>query len=250
MSEPPRAAAYLDVDGTLTTGVTLFELLRFDAAERGAEPEAATFLRSIATMREAGANRTERNRHYFTWWAGRPVEDVVQVGRRWFASVLAGGDGYAGVAPGDGGPPGGGGPGGAGGAVGRGGVLRPQVVSIVERHRRAGHVVVLVSGSFAPALVPLAEVLGGAHLLVTDPEVREGRFTGRVAVPMIGEAKARAVVEHARQEGISLPRSAAYGDDLSDAGYMGLTGHPTVVAVPGAPLAVVGGRRGWGLVAV
>jgi len=244
VSEPPRAAAYLDVDGTLTTRVTLFELLRFDAAERGAEQEAATFLRGIATMREAGATRTERNRHYFTWWAGRPVGDVVQVGRRWFASVRTGGAGHA-V-----GPPGDGGPGGGGGAAGRGGVLRPQVVSIVERHRRAGHVVVLVSGSFAPALVPLAEVLGGAHLLVTDPEVREGRFTGRVAVPMIGEAKARAVAEHARREGISLPRSAAYGDDLSDAGYMGLTGRPTVVAVPGAPLAVVGGRRGWDLVAV
>ncbi|RXR25458.1 HAD-IB family hydrolase [Oerskovia turbata] len=220
MSEPPRVAAYLDVDGTLTTGVTLFELLRFDAAERGADQEAAAFLRDIATMREAGVTRTERNRHYFTWWAGRSVGDVVQVGRRWFASA------------------------------GRGGVLRPQVVSIVERHRRAGHVVVLVSGSFAPALAPLAKVLGGAHLLVTDPEVREGRFTGCVAVPMIGEAKASAVAEHARREGISLPHSAAYGDDLSDAGYMGLTGHPTVVAVPGAPLAVVGGRRGWGLVAV
>ncbi|MFE4464004.1 HAD family hydrolase [Oerskovia sp. NPDC056781] len=246
MSEPPRAAAYLDVDGTLTTGVTLFELLRFDAAERGAEQEAATFLRGIATMREAGATRTERNRHYFTWWAGRSVGDVVQVGRRWFASVRAEGAGHAVGPPGDGG--GGGGVGGS--AVGRGGVLRPQVVSIVERHRRAGHVVVLVSGSFAPALAPLAEVLGGAHLLVTDPEVREGRFTGRVSVPMIGEAKARAVAEHARREGISLPRSAAYGDDLSDAGYMGLTGHPTVVSVPGAPLAVVGRRRGWDLVAV
>jgi phosphoserine phosphatase len=237
VNEPPRAAAYLDVDGTLTTGVTLFELLRFDAAERGAEQEAATFLGGIAAMREAGATRTERNRHYFTWWAGRSVGDVVQVGRRWFASVRAGGAGSAVGAPGDGGH-------------GGGGVLRPQVVSIVERHRRAGHVVVLVSGSFAPALAPLAEALGGAHLLVTDPEVQEGRFTGRVNVPMIGEAKARAVAEHARREGISLPRSAAYGDDLSDAGYMGLTGHPTVVAVPGAPLAVVGGRRGWGLVAV
>ncbi|GAA3226193.1 HAD family hydrolase [Oerskovia jenensis] len=240
MSDPPRAAAYLDVDGTLTTGVTLFELLRFDAAERGAEPEAETFLRSIAAMREAGVTRAERNRHYFGWWAGRSVEEVEHVGRRWFASVRAG------RAPGTGGS----GAADAGDAAGRAGVLRPQVVSLVERHRRAGHVVVLVSGSFAPALAPLAEVLGGAHLLVTDPEVQEGRFTGRVAVPMIGEAKVRAVAEHARREGISLPGSAAYGDDLSDAGYMGLTGHPTVVAAPGAPLAVLGRRRGWSLVAV
>ncbi|MFF2621020.1 HAD family hydrolase [Oerskovia jenensis] len=240
MSDPPRAAAYLDVDGTLTTGVTLFELLRFDAAERGAEHEAETFLRSIAAMREAGVTRAERNRHYFGWWAGRSVGEVVQVGRRWFASVQAG------RAPGTGGS----GATDAGGAAGRAGVLRPQVVSLVERHRRAGHVVVLVSGSFAPALAPLAEVLGGAHLLVTDPEVLEGRFTGRVADPMIGAAKVRAVAEHARREGISLPRSAAYGDDLSDAGYMGLTGHPTVVAAPGAPLAVLGRRRGWSLVAV
>ncbi|MFF3065864.1 HAD family hydrolase [Oerskovia sp. NPDC057915] len=227
MSEPPRAAAYLDVDGTLTTGVTLFELLRFDAAERGTDREAVAFLRTVAAMREAGVPRAERNRHYFTWWSGRQVEDVEQVGRRWFASVRTGGS-----------------------TAGGGGALRPQVVSIVERHRRAGHVVVLVSGSFAPALAPLAEVLGGAHLLVTVPEVEDGRFTGHVAVPMIGEAKVRAVAEHARREEISLPRSAAYGDDLSDAGYMGLTGHPTVVAAPGAALAVEGGRRGWALVAV
>jgi HAD superfamily hydrolase (TIGR01490 family) len=219
-----RAAAYLDVDGTLTTGVTLFELLRFDAAERGVEHDGDAFLREIDALRAAGIGRVERNRHLFRWWGGRRVVDVEAVGERWFAAALR-----------DGRP---------------GGLLRPRVVARVERHRHAGDVIVLVSGSFAPALAPVARALGGADLLVTAPQVRDGRYTGHVAHPMIGDEKARAVALHARRERISLGRSAAYGDDLSDVGYMDLTGHPTVVAAPGAPLTRLGRRRGWGVVVV
>ncbi|MFC5911233.1 HAD family hydrolase [Streptacidiphilus monticola] len=196
-----RGAAFFDVDGTLTTRTTLFRFLRHDLAARGFP--ARTFEEHRAQFREltsVGVPRTVTSRRYFRLFAGRGAAELYRSGRQWFRAEWA-----------------------------DGGLFRPEAVAALRRHARAGDRVVLVSGSFAVCLDPLAELLGADTVLCTGLEIRGGRFTGEVARPMLDRHKARAVREFARDHRIDLAASHAYGDHSSDLPLLRQVGHPVAV---------------------
>lgn len=196
----------------------MFELLRFDAVQQGTAEQGEAFLAGLKVLRLAGVTREHTNRKYFTWWRGRSVAEVHAVGRAWFrwASVECGGD-----------------------------VYHPPVLTRIKYHKARGDHVALVSGSFLPALAPLADAVSADTILASVPHTENGHYTGAISAPMIGRYKARAVADHARDHGMSLADSHAYGDDFSDAPFMELVGHPTAVINPSSPFAVEVERRGW-----
>lgn len=197
-----RAAAYFDVDGTLTRGTTMFELLLRDAAARGRLDEGRTFLKGLRDLQTVGgATREIANREYFRWWAGRPVPEVRRLCREWIEELAS----------------------------------RPENAGFhtaplrrVHRHLRRGETVHLVSGSVPVLLEILSEHLGVGEALGTEMEVVRGRFTGEVDEPMIGERKAEALRRHASAAGIGLAISSGYGDHVSDFPFLEVVGSPVV----------------------
>jgi HAD superfamily hydrolase (TIGR01490 family) len=103
------------------------------------------------------------------------------------------------------------------------------VLAALWRHAAAGDLTLLVSGSFPACLDPIARYVGADVVLCSLPEIRDGRYTGRIAVPMLGEAKAAAVRGAAAEHGVLLAESHAYGDHASDLPILDLVGHPVVV---------------------
>ena len=196
----------------------MFELLLFDARNRGVEEEGAAFLSVLKGLKLEGVPREETNRKYFTWWSGRLVSEVRSTGREWFEQA---------------------------GTLHSGPVYHPPVLDRIRHHKSRGDQIVLVSGSFLPALDPLAFAISVDMVLASTPHVSDGRYTGDISTPMIGLHKANAVAEHARAQGVSLRDSYAYGDDTSDAAFMQLVGHPIVVARPSSVFALEAGRRNW-----
>ena len=95
---------------------------------------------------------------------------------------------------------------------------------------------VLLSGSFRQLIEPLAAALQVTRTITTELVVREGRFTGEIARPMIGQAKATAIAEDAEEHNIDLSESYGYGDHKSDLAFLSRVGFPSLVAgfVPGA----------------
>ncbi|MFF2713451.1 HAD-IB family hydrolase [Paenarthrobacter sp. NPDC058040] len=207
------AAAYFDVDGTLTPLTTMFELLLFDAGSSGRLAEGRAFLSGLRLAKAAGAPREETNRTYFRWWAGRSVVEVEELGREWFS------------------------------AVPRSGLVFPDMASRVEWHRNRDHRIVLVSGSFAPALQPFADYLRADDVLTASALVERGRYTGDITEPMIGEGKAVAVAAHAAQHSLDLAASHGYGDDISDVPFLELTGNRVIVNNPKLPTSAPGWSR-------
>uniref|UniRef100_A0AAU3GRU7 Haloacid dehalogenase-like hydrolase n=1 Tax=Streptomyces sp. NBC_01401 TaxID=2903854 RepID=A0AAU3GRU7_9ACTN len=65
---------------------------------------------------------------------------------------------------------------------GRGRLLPRTRLEALRAHRRDGHRVVLVSGSFPAVLLPLAEHIGAHHLPCTEPEIDpvSRLYTGRL----------------------------------------------------------------------
>jgi len=118
----------------------------------------------------------------------------------------------------------------------------------VEVHRQEGHRVVILTGAPQVWAEPLAEFLRVDALLASQLEVKEGRFTGRLAEPpLVGVEKARQARRYAKEHGIHLAQSFAYADSISDAPLLEAVGHPVAVN-PDPCLKRLAVKRGWKIV--
>jgi phosphatidylglycerophosphatase C len=97
--------------------------------------------------------------------------------------------------------------------------MRPDVAARFRWHQDQGHVVVLVSASFAPYLEPFGDLIEADAVLCAELESVNGVYTGRLARPNCrGEEKVVRVREWLAEAGI--PDGAvqyAYGDSSGDA---------------------------------
>lgn len=123
--------------------------------------------------------------------------------------------------------------------------LRRAAREAIERHRRQGDRIVLLTGSLDLLVQPLAKQLGADDAVAGRLEARGGRFTGRVIPPHPhGTGKADALRDYARRSGIALERACLYSDSWSDLPAFDLVGRATVVN-PSPRLRRLAGQQGW-----
>ncbi|MFE0328194.1 HAD family hydrolase [Streptomyces sp. NPDC003753] len=200
-STSPRSAAFFDVDGTVINVTSMFRFLEYRLAAEGHPPSVYRHERQrLKAMTAAGVPRAETNRAYFASYAGADARQVSRLAEDWFRAELA-----------------------------SGAFFNEHVVGALRRHQREGDLVVLVSGSFRAPLAPIARHLDADIVLCSDPETVDGRYTGQVERPMIGEAKAEAVRALTARRALDLSASTAYGDHVSDLPLLRMTGHAVVV---------------------
>jgi phosphoserine phosphatase len=94
--------------------------------------------------------------------------------------------------------------------------LRPTGVDLVERARREGLAVVLLSDHIEPIARHAAKALKADHLLANRPELRNGRATGRLVDPVVAHFGGRPLRDFAAQHDLDLAASRAYGSAASD----------------------------------
>jgi HAD superfamily hydrolase (TIGR01490 family) len=122
--------------------------------------------------------------------------------------------------------------------------VAPAARVAVEHHRRAGHLVVLATGSTQYAAGPVARGVGIEHVLSSVLEVEGGTFTGRARALCFGHHKVTLAEAWARAHGVDLARSYFYSDSYNDRPMLERVG--TAVAVnPDARLRRLARRRGW-----
>jgi HAD superfamily hydrolase (TIGR01490 family) len=120
-----------------------------------------------------------------------------------------------------------------------------EALALIDYHRRAGRKVVVISASPEEIVRPLCRYLGIDDVIATRSEVGDdGRYTGTIELYAYGPAKAAAMVDMARSEGIDLTESYAYSDSMTDVPMLEAVGHPVVVN-PDADLAALAAERGW-----
>ncbi len=116
-----------------------------------------------------------------------------------------------------------------------------QICRLIEDGRE----VVLVTGSIALIIEPLASRLGVTHVVAPSLVESNGRFTGELDGPPISdEEKARRVRQFAGENHIDLSRSHAYGDSIADLPMLETVGFPHAVN-PDKALAAAAHTRGW-----
>ena len=124
-------------------------------------------------------------------------------------------------------------------------MITPAARALVEDHRARGHRLVVITATNRFVTAPIAAEFGIPHLIATEPEERDGRYTGRVAgVPCYREGKVTRLHAWLAAHGETLAGSWFYSDSHNDLPLLGLVDHPVAVN-PDEPLRAEAQRRGW-----
>jgi HAD superfamily hydrolase (TIGR01490 family) len=100
----------------------------------------------------------------------------------------------------------------------------------MEEHRRAGHRIVLITGSLDFLVQPIAEALRVDRSIAAALEQVEGLYTGRLVAPLpYGEEKRALIQRLAEELDLDLAACFAYGDSPGDIEILKAVGHPMVV---------------------
>ncbi|HSU01283.1 MAG TPA: HAD-IB family hydrolase, partial [Nocardioides sp.] len=195
----PTVGAFFDLDGTLVAGYTAATF--YGDRLRGRDVSPAEFLRTVVTAvdGELGGDPTRIAHVAFSAMRGESEEAFADLGERLFRSKIAG-------------------------------TIRRESRALVLAHQRAGHTVAVASAATKYQIAPVARDLGVEHLVCTQLVVEDGQFTGATDGPMLwGRHKASGVRAFAREHGVDLAESYAYGNGYEDVAFLSSVGHPTAL---------------------
>jgi HAD superfamily hydrolase (TIGR01490 family) len=125
--------------------------------------------------------------------------------------------------------------------------------ALVAERIRAGDLVGIVTSTNRFITAPIARAYGIEHLIATEPEIREGRYTGGVVgLPAFREGKVAHVDEWLAARGSRLADFAEswfYSDSINDLPLLERVTHPVAVD-PDRELGAIAGKRGWPVVSL
>jgi len=122
---------------------------------------------------------------------------------------------------------------------------------LVAKHQASGDVCIIITATNSFVTAPIAREFGIEHLIATEPEHKDGEFTGRVTgVPSFREGKIARLNDWLVGRGWNLDSfadSTFYSDSLNDLPLMNLVKHP-VAANPDDTLRNHAELHGWPII--
>ena len=116
-------------------------------------------------------------------------------------------------------------------------VIKPMITekarALVKRHQDEGDLIIVITATNSFITKPIAELFGIKNLIGTDPEEKEGEFTGKVSgLPSFKEGKVTRLEAWLKGKNISLAsfeNSYFYSDSHNDLPLMQKVTHPVAV---------------------
>ena len=130
-------------------------------------------------------------------------------------------------------------------------MVRDSARALVERHATDLRVLITATNSFVTA--PIAREFGIEHLIATEPESRDGEFTGQVTdIPCFREGKVKRLDSWLELQGrdlASFEQSWFYSDSLNDLPLLERVTHPVAVD-PDEKLRAEAQAHGWPVISL
>ncbi len=109
-------------------------------------------------------------------------------------------------------------------------IMLPAAKALVEQHREAGDTLMIITATNSFITRPVADLLGIDTLIATDPEMRDGRYTGAVeGIPCFKEGKVQRLLTWLAGHDVDLAQSSFYSDSHNDLPLLQLVGKPVAV---------------------
>jgi HAD superfamily hydrolase (TIGR01490 family) len=200
----PQALALFDLDNTLLDGDSDYEWGQF-LVDRGvlARDEYEAQNRAYYEQYVAGT----LDIHEFLGFALRPLAEHEPADlRRWHGEFMA-----ERIRP----------------------MIGAKARALVRQHQDAGDLCAIITATNSFVTGPIAREFGIEHLIATDPEERNGEFTGRASgVPSFREGKVQRVESWLAEHGLSwasFSETWFYSDSLNDLPLLSKVTHPVAV---------------------
>ena len=129
-------------------------------------------------------------------------------------------------------------------------IVLPQALDLVDRHRRQNHTLIILTATNRFITEPIADIFGVKHLVATEPEYKNGRYTGGVAgLPCFGAHKVQRLEAWVNDAGVEQMEAWFYTDSHNDLPMMHQVKHPTAVD-PDEPLRKAAEKEGWPIISL
>jgi len=121
---------------------------------------------------------------------------------------------------------------------------------LLQRHRDNGDTVLIITATNRFVTAPIAEALGVEHLIATEPQIHEGRYTGEVVgTPCFQEGKVICLKQWLLERNAQMGESWFYSDSHNDIPLMSRVDHPVAVD-PDETLARHAEHNAWPIISL
>jgi HAD superfamily hydrolase (TIGR01490 family) len=129
-------------------------------------------------------------------------------------------------------------------------IMLPEAAALLQKHREAGDFLLIITATNSFVTAPIAAALGVDHLLATEPERVNGRYTGEVAgTPCFQQGKVTRLNAWLAETGHNLAGSWFYSDSHNDLPLLEMVSHPVAVDAD-ETLSAHATARGWPLISL
>ena len=109
-------------------------------------------------------------------------------------------------------------------------IMLPKAQALVNKHRDQGDTLLIITATNRFVTAPIAAAYGIEHLLATDPEIIDDRYSGNVTgTPCFQEGKVKRLHDWLKTNQHSLDDSYFYSDSQNDLPLLKLVTHPVAV---------------------
>ena len=124
-------------------------------------------------------------------------------------------------------------------------IMQASAKALLDDHRKQGHTLMIITATNRFVTEPIAEALGIEHLIATEPELINGRYTGEVAgIPSFQEGKVTRLDNWLATHNRTLDGAWFYSDSHNDLPLLKKVDNPVAVD-PDPTLEKTARDNGW-----
>ena len=124
-------------------------------------------------------------------------------------------------------------------------IVAPGTPALLERHRAQGDRLLIMTATNRFITEPIAALLGIDDLIATDPEMKDGRYTGRVAgIPNFQQGKVQRLALWRARQPAPFAHTYFYSDSRNDIPLL-LEADTAVAVDADEVLLAEAAKRGW-----
>lgn len=128
--------------------------------------------------------------------------------------------------------------------------VAPGAPALLEKHRAQGDELLITTATSRFITEPIAALLGVTNLIATDPEVHDGRYTGRIAgIPNFQGGKVQRLRDWLARQAEPYAHLTAYSDSRNDIPLLE-EAQAAIAVDPDAVLRATAQSRGWAIISL
>jgi HAD superfamily hydrolase (TIGR01490 family) len=129
-------------------------------------------------------------------------------------------------------------------------VILPKAKELIERHRKQGHELLIITATNRFITQPIADELNIKHLIACEPEIIDGQYTGQViGTPSFAEGKVTRFNEWLKKFKHNPEEIWFYSDSHNDIPLLQVADHAIAVD-PDATLIAAAEKNGWAIISL